>query len=435
MINSRTGPAPSRGLVREVQVYFFERAFYFKVEGLPVYAETERVNHLQRLLIISLSVFLATSVWAQNTPVPEVEWYAPEIERTAQADRALVIISGRTLRGSMVSIDGDTITLLKAPPAPSRRPPRPKPDFKFESHQTRANAEGFFEISMELPKGLTQMAVQVATPAKSQKTFLLSVDVNPAKEDIQLGNTKVSKAKPPAAAKRIRLWAGAGFTYQSFGQTTLGTTDLNFQTVQAPGFVLRGGYWGEDFGLDLYFRDAPGTMAAEAPLSLQTDNYHWQTIEVKGLYQLPRGPSSRLLGLPSQWQVRFGAQFHQVPFMEISNTNVISVQDNNLTMGMLGLGLLLGQEQEWTYEFAAGLQTPLSSSSNQGKSFAASSAFGYEFQLGAAYKFAPNWRLGLFSYTQSLLYSYDYQNLAGFTKTGKQSLFYTTLDLRLGYEF
>src|SRR5207253_7972134 len=136
-----------------------------------------------------------------------------------------------------------------------------------------------------------------------------------------------------------------------------------------------------------------------------SDTYHWRTTEAKGLYQFERGPGSRIGGLPSQWQLRFGAGLQQIPFFDINNANVVSIQESSLTMATLGGGLLLGQEQDWSYEFALGFQFPLSAS-GQGKSFSVSSPFGYEAQLGAAYKLAPNWRLGVFSYTQSLAYTY-----------------------------
>jgi hypothetical protein len=300
----------------------------------------------------------------------------------------------------------------------------------------RANGEGFFEIAMELPQGLTQMPIQITTPQKAQKVFLISVDVNVVKEDIKVTNTKVSTAKPPAAAKRIRLWAGAGFTYQTYSQTTNASPDLTFNAMQAPGMVVRGGYWGERWGIDFYFRDAPGKVQAEAPFSVQTDTYHWRTLDAKGLYQFDRGPNSRMLGLPSQWQLRFGAELQQIPFLDVDASNVVAIRDHSLTMGMLGIGLLLGQERDWSYEFALGLQSPLSSSGQAGSTFTVSSPVAYELQMGAAYKFAPGWRLGVFSYTQSVSEMYQYKaNETATAKFGKQTLFYTTFDLRLGYEF
>ena len=313
------------------------------------------------------------------------------------------------------------------------RPATSTSKMKIENRETYANADGFFELPMDLPQGLIQMPVMVVTPAKIEKTFLLSVEVNLVQDEIQMPNTKISTSKPPAASKKFRFWAGTGFTYQTYSQTSSGAKDLNFSTLQAPGIVARGGYWGDQWGVDFYFRNAPGKIEAAAPLTVQTNSYQWQTMEAKFLYQFERGSKSRLFGLPSQWQLRFGLQRHQIPFLNITN-NVVAVEDLNLTMGTLGVGLLLAQESDWSYEFALGYQNPVAVQGPK-DSFGVSSPFGYELQLGAAYKFAPGWRLGLFSYTQSVNYQYTLQNAAGAAGSGKQSLFYTTADLRLGYEF
>jgi hypothetical protein len=436
--------------------------------------------------------------FAQNI---DVEWYPPEIERSATPMRSKVIISGRTVPGSGIHVDGSSVTTLQpktqaAPPAaaaerqlranctlyqqPSVRGKvlknLPKGlklqaieispswykvsaggtigflsqpcliplktseavdgalggDAVIESRDAKASSEGFFEVTIELPSGLSQMPVQVTAPNKEQKTFLISVDVNPVKEDIKT-DAKVSTKKPPAAAKRIRLWAGAGLTYQTFTQTATGSPDLNFNTVQAPGLMARGGYWGEQWGIDLYFRDAPGKINASAPYQTQSDGYHWKTIDAKGLYQFRRNANSRLFGLPSQWQLRFGAELQQIPYLGIAGTT-ISSQDRSLTMGMLGLGLLLGEERDWSYEFAFGYQQLLSAKGD-GASLTVDSPLAYELQIGAAYKFAPGWRIGLFSYLQSLGYKFQQGNADGTTTSGQQHLFYTTMDLRLGYEF
>lgn len=302
-----------------------------------------------------------------------------------------------------------------------------------ETLGTRANAEGFFEMSVELTPGMTQIPILVLAPGKAVKTYLLAVDVSVKKDDIKM-NAEISRNKPPAAAKKIRVWGGLGVTYQSNDQITVGSPDLKFKTFQSPGILGRGGYWGDRWGIDFYFRDAPGKIEVDAPFQVQSDTYHWKTMEAKGLYQFQRGPASRIWGLPSQWQLRFGTQQHQVPFMDIDGSNQITVQDHKLTMMTLGVGLLLAEEQTWSYEFAFSPQIPLSSSA-PGGTFSISSPVAYEFQMGAAYKIAPNWRLGIFSYSQSLDYTYKFQKPGENQKTGTQTLFYTTFDLRLGFEY
>lgn len=388
------------------------------------------------LLTFIFALCVHTVVHAQNKSAPtpretalDVEWYPPETEKGRTPERARVVISGRTSANSRIQVDGESVTIMNKVTGPNTA--------KIDGRETRANFEGFFEMALELPQGLAQIPIQVSTVDRAQKTFMISVDVKIVKnnvDEVKINNTRISRNKPPAAAKRFRLWAGAGGTYQSFNQSTSGAKDLQFNTMQAPGIVVRGGYWGDSFGLDLYFRDAPGTIVADPPLTVKTSEYHWRTLEAKGLYQFDRGPGSRMGGLPSQWQLRFGTQSHQVPYLSINASNEISVIDASVTTATLGLGLLLGQEQNWSYEFALGLQQPMSSSISEGD-FTITPKMAFEAQIGAAYKFAPNWRVGVFSYTQSLNYAYEFKPTSGATRTGEQKLFYTTFDLRLGYEF
>jgi hypothetical protein len=443
------------------------------------------VNRLKIFQLILLPTFFSVPALA----VLGVEWYPPEIESGTVPDRSKVSISGRTVPNAEIHIDGESVTMIKAKAAPTTgsmvREARmsckvylspnlnskvvsslsrgaqiksvefsatwfkvlvgksigyvslpcleaPPTVVKIGDGQTRSNFEGFFEVAMELPPGLSQMPVEVTAPNKEQKTFLITVDVNPVKEEIKTTNP-VSLQKPPAASKKFRIWGGAGFTYQTFTQKAAG--DLNFQTVQAPGWVARGGYWGDQWGLDLYVRDAPGKIEATAPYQVQSNVYHWRTIDAKGLYQFHRGPNSRLFGLPSQWQLRYGGELQQIPFLSVGANSSINIEQHSLTMGMIGVGLLLGQERDWSYEAAVGYQHTLSAKAEGGQTLTLSSPLAYEIQLGAAYKFAPGWRLGVFSYLQSLSYNYSLLATDGTVATGTQKLFYTTLDLRLGYEF
>jgi hypothetical protein len=103
--------------------------------------------------------------------------------------------------------------------------------------------------------------------------------------------------------------------------------------------------------------------------------------------------------------------------------------------GTIGLGLILGQERPWTFEGYLDWQQPFSTSASGGNTFSTSSAVAADARVGAAYKIAPNWRLGAFLYVQSHSYDFTYTDkTTAVTTSGKQSLFYSTLDFHLGYE-
>ncbi len=375
------------------------------------------------------TLLCSTLVYAQ-TPI-EVEWYQPEIERTSDPKLAKVVISGKTRGLARVKIDGPNITFISEGPSPT-----PEPGAKeVPSPVTKANELGYFEIAFDLPPGLIQIPVRIQSTKTNAKSFIITVDVS--LEKVAAMNTPISENKPPAAAKSIRVWLGAGTTYQKYSQTVGGVTDVSFVNLDSPSLLARLGYWGKRWGGDLFFRDAPGKIdAAVQPFTIASTTYHWQTIEARGFFQPARNSRSRMLGLPSQWQYFFGMQQHQMPFLDIDVFNVVSIRKHSLTMATLGAGILLGQERKWSYEAALNIQYPIAAAADGGNEFTVSSPLALDLKLGATYKFARNWRVGLFGYIQSHSYSFEFTKKASTTTTsGDQSLFYSTFDLHLGWEY
>lgn len=471
------------------------------------------------LIMLSILMFLGPArAVAQATTLPPlvtVEWYPPEIEDTDNPERALVILSGRTLPNARIQVDGENFTMVRAIPtaAPSentsgeetaaapqtftwqpvknckaytlphlnskiageikvgsrykatdhsedwikvsggkREAYAPKSCFslskspsgpsasannkasseKMASPQTTANLDGFFEVAVDSPRGLMQVPVLITAREGLQKTFLVTFDV--AANNVKMNN-EVSKSKPPAAAKSLRLWLGLGTTIQKYSQTVT-TSSVSFQNTDSPSLLARLGYWKNSWGFDLFYRDAPGKIdQATAPFQISSTKYHWKTTEARGHYQFERGEKSRLLGLPSQWQLLFGLQMHKMPFLSVDNLGNVSVLQNGINTAILGVGLLLGQERDWSYEFALEYQQPISASSSGGK-FSVSSAVAYDARLGLNYKLNSDWRLGFFAYLQSHSYKFNFENSATATQVnGNQNLFYSTFDLHLGYEY
>ncbi len=442
------------------------------------------------LLLFSALVSRPSLVEAQSPRPLDVEWYQPEVERGRVSGLATVIISGRTAPDMTVSIDGKNITVIKgASKLAARHNCRlmatPGSKGKMEgsvrrgskvdvleesgnwlkvsdggkvgyvskscfgsnlmnvnyggdkqnltSPKTRSNSEGYFELAVHQPPGLTQIPIVVSSEKGESKTYLITFDIS--LENVRM-NTKVSKNKPPAAAKHLRVWLGVGSTYQSYRQTVAGK-NVSFVNMDSPSLLGRLGYWGDSWGLDLFLRDAPGRVdSASDPFTIESGKYHWLTAEVRGMYQVPRDSGSRLFGLPSQWQLFFGGQHHQMPFLDIDGLNNASIRKHTLLTATMGLGLLLAQERPWSYELLVDYQLPVSAAGEGGDEFSVSSPLAVDARLGATYKFATNWRFGAFIYTQSHTYKFKYTNKAlGSSTSGNQNLFYSTFDLHLGYEY
>jgi len=64
----------------------------------------------------------------------------------------------------------------------------------------------------------------------------------------------------------------------------------------------------------------------------------------------------------------------------------------------------------------------------------ASSTLAFDGSLGTAYYLNDHWKVGGFWYGQWQQFNFT-TSLGGTTNTGSQMLFYSALDLRLGYDF
>jgi hypothetical protein len=305
---------------------------------------------------------------------------------------------------------------------------------KKSVYETIANAEGYFELGIEFPQGMIQIPIEIIYPNQQEKLFLITFEVSLAKVKM---DTEVTQAKPPAAAKEIRIWLGLGTTYQKYSQDVKNTTQVTLSNSDSPSLLTRFGYWGPIWGFDFFYRQAPGKIdEASQPFQISSGKYNWTTAEARALYRFSRDEHSRMLGLPSQWQLLLGSQMHTMPFLNIDAANRVTVKQHQLTVGTLGLGLLLGQEQPWTYEFSFNYQMPISAKGSDGNTFTVSQPVAFDARLGAAYKFAPDWRVGAFAYIQSHSYSFEYSDKSQNTQiSGKQNLFYSTFDFHIGWEY
>jgi len=388
-----------------------------------------------KIFAVFTMLFSCGSGYAQDkieTPPNDlgVEWFQPEIEIRSDQDLTL-IISGMSASPATISIDLENIVVISGGKNYSNTDLR-LAKAGASGATTRTGSTGYFELSIKMRPGLAQVPIIVRWKNGKTRPFLITFDVKPKNVEM---SAKITKKLPPQAEKKLRLWAGLGSTYQSYSQTVQGST-VSFYSVASPSLLFRAGYWGPRFGVDAYYRSAPGTIKnVQQPFLLQNGSYSWQTIELRGLYNFPRSPTSRLFGVSSQLQLYLGLQDHATPYLDINTSNVVNLVTNTIFMGTVGLGIILARERDWSFEGYFDLQEPVYTSGSGGNTLSVSSVLAGDARVGANYKFAPNWRFGIFTYLQTHNYNFTYTNNTTNTVTsGNQSLFYSTFDLHLGYE-
>src|SRR5690606_26188376 len=92
------------------------------------------------------------------------------------------------------------------------------------------------------------------------------------------------------------------------------------------------------------------------------------------------------------------------------------------------------QRRRWTYYWLMRYQFPFSSKASGSDNFTITPVFAFDGSIGASYDLTQRLKLGFFWYGQWHQYNFSYGD-GTVTNDGFQSLFYSNMDLRLGYDF
>lgn len=222
------------------------------------------------------------------------------------------------------------------------------------------------------------------------------------------------------------LWIGSGANYQYYQQSIPSVDgDSSFQNIKAPTSFARAGFQGENFGVDLSYKQTPGEIKSSKTISVQNGNYRWETLSSEVLYRL----TNRL------WNLRFGVQHHQMPFMVLDTlTSTVTVTSNTLSMLTAGFDRTYQISEKLRGEWQMRYQHPLLAGAPDNAKFKVSSRFAFDGSIGAVYRFNPTFRGGVFWYGQWHSYGFHYESPSG-VSNGDQTLFYSNLELRFGLEF
>ena len=126
--------------------------------------------------------------------------------------------------------------------------------------------------------------------------------------------------------------------------------------------------------------------------------------------------------------IRFGVQEHSIPTLLKISTTEVQLNSEPVTMAAAGL------QGDWQLNHTTDLeifmryQYPVASSS----SFKAHPGLSFDGSVGIATMFTANWSAGGFWYGQMQSYSFD-QTSGGVTTSGKQQVFFSSLQGRSGY--
>ncbi len=230
------------------------------------------------------------------------------------------------------------------------------------------------------------------------------------------------------------LWLGMGVDYTYYAQD-VGLTNVKYSLIDSPSYYVRAGSMiNSTYGMDFSYKDIPGQAKSSDSVTVVNGNYHWQTISAEGLARVAEYRSRS--GLDNWWGMRFGVQQHMVPFMISTNVGEIEMRNNSMTMATLGVDYIVGRNRRVRYEFMARYQYPLATAASGNDDFSIVPKYAFDGSIGQVYKISPQWSLGIYWYGQWHQYQFSYRdNSVHANYNGNQTLFFSDLDLRIGFDF
>ena len=233
---------------------------------------------------------------------------------------------------------------------------------------------------------------------------------------------KAAKPKPPW---RKWIWFGTGYNYVNY-QQTIPIGDISYEDFRGLSqFVEFGMAHRSGYGLLASFKNTPGDVAFEN-YPIDQNRYNWKTISLEVLRSF--NAPFRIYGMGLTYGARAGLQHHMVPFVHLDASNKALLRENTVTTGSLGALAELRRKQIRFYWYMR-YQMPVATPAN----FSVYPKLAFDGLVGLSYDLSPRWKVGGFWYGQWHQFDFSYRDDTSYS--GFQSLFYSNMDLRIGYEF
>lgn len=354
-----------------------------------------------------------------------VTWYQPVVEAN-QADNTgvTVVLSGRSQPQSRISISGKKLTVLRE----QRILKLPLEEALLSKAPIIARDDGYFEVRMKLPKAMrAQIPVRVESPssdaAATSKEFLFALQVTENEAKMK-GHEQAKES--PFLDRPQSLWFGAGFNFVQYDQT-LSVADVSFQNLEGPSFFVEWqGHISKSSTAMISLKTSPGSATSSENIQVKNGAYQWLTgaAEVRSR---PENWTIKYRNQDLQFGVQGGFQHHVMPFLKKERGRMFKIDERSLTMVSLGASLEINPKERIYFQNYFRFQYPLASQFN----FRVQPNLAFDGSVGAIYRLSSRLRLGLYWYGQWLDYSFTETNIS----EGSQFLFYSNIELRLGWYF
>lgn len=392
-----------------------------------------KYNFHLAFLCSALSIALHSQ--AQDNTL-EVRWYKPEVKTSDRPGHVLVTILGSTSPDTQISISGADFPIVDQ-----------TGKVKIVKTKTisskggifKADERGEFYFDIHLPPSEAQLPIEMKTNSGETRAYQLTLKIT--EDDVELANQK-NFGISPYSRRTWSIWGGLGINYLKYDQETSIPSSITLESFDGPtlyGKIVRS--LGKEFAFQVTANTAPGKTSSSSAISISEGSYNWTYLTGEFTF-FPEKWRSFKRGRFSEWGLQWGAQYHIVPFIARSSTTnpaTASVDTNEILLFAIGGTWLYHFGRYLLFETFFRYQVPYRS----GSLFDVNYKMAFDGSAGIIYKWKPDWRVGAFWYGQ--MHNYNISNHkdvyfeanggGGPNISGQQTLFYSNLELRIGYEF
>ena len=228
-------------------------------------------------------------------------------------------------------------------------------------------------------------------------------------------------------------WAGAGYNYVDYRQSVKSRGTVSDHRLKGPSEYLETGFVGaNNWGGVFSAKYTPGDVNIDQGDGTNFGaSYLWTTISMEGI--LRKVSKFTLYDIPIVYGLRIGVQQHRTPFVFLDSDAALQMKSNEMMTASAGI-LAEWQRRRWTYYWLVRYQYPLSTKADGANTFSIDPKFAFDGSLGLSYNFTQRFKTGLFWYGQWHQFNFIYGDGTQ-TNQGFQTLFYSNIDLRFGFDF
>jgi len=230
------------------------------------------------------------------------------------------------------------------------------------------------------------------------------------------------------------LWGGAGDNFVDYRQSNNSVGSITDHNIKGTSGYVEVGFIGRNnIGGLVTASETPGTLAPTLPAGHTIDrtNYDWTSVTAEGMIR--KVSRFNIFGSPIVYGLTLGVQQHHVPFAFIDDNLNIQLKYLSTTNASAGL-LAEWTRRRWTYYWQMRYQYPLAATADGGAQFSMTPVFIFDGSIGGAYNITRQLKAGMFWNGQWHQFNFVYSD-GTVTNSGFQSLFYSNLNFRLGYDF